>query len=685
MPSLREVLNEQCANVTAHHGVSANPYVQWLAWLQHVSVTNLSLSALAEVTGVRTVCPDADHLSTPGFIIRERQPATCYNVSMATDFAARLAALSTGPGVYLMKNAAGDVIYVGKAAALRHRVRSYFQSRGHADPKTRELVSHIADFDVVRVDTVNEALILENELIKRHQPRYNVRLKDGKSYPYICITNEAWPRVISTRRIIRDGSRYYGPYTSVGSVHRTLDLLNRLFPYRACDIKITGDAPRPCLYYHMGRCLGPCIGVVAPEEYARAIEGVALFLDGRGEELLPEMRARMDAYAEDLDFERAAKLRDEISAIEHVLERQKIVSGKGDDADIIACAQSSGGDAVVQVAFMRNGKILGSEHFVLAGTRVDDRPEEILASFVTQFYDEAAAVPPELLLANHIVDEETIATWLADRRGGRVRLTVPQRGEKRRLLEMVAKSAAENLEQARLRWLSDEQRMTAALSELAEALQLNEMPRRIECFDISTLQGSNSVASMVVFEDARPKKSDYRRFAIKDVAGQNDFAMMQEVVRRRFKRAASETETESWRQLPSLVIIDGGKGQLNAALEVLDELGARAPIVGLAKENEELFLPGQALPVILPRDSQALYLVQRVRDEAHRFAVTFHRQKRQKISIKSALDELPGVGPKRKKALIQTFGSVKNIREASEEQLAAVVGPTLARQIKLAL
>ena len=347
--------------------------------------------------------------------------AGCYNLCVVTDFSERLAALSTGPGVYLMRNAAGDVLYVGKAAALRNRVRSYFQARGHQDPKTRELVSHITDFEVVRTDTVREALILENELIKRHQPRYNVRLKDGKSYPYICVTNEEWPRVISTRRIIRDGSRYFGPYTSVGSVHRTLDLMNRLFPYRACDIKITGHAPRPCLYYHMGVCLGPCIGVVERADYMRAVEGAALFLEGRGEELLPEMRERMEALSENLDFERAAKLRDEISAIEHVLERQKIVTEKGDNADVLACAQSAGGDAVVQVAFVRNGKILGSEHFILVGTRVEDVPEDILTTFVTQFYEDAAVVPPELVMQHPLSDAETVLAWLADRRGGKVR------------------------------------------------------------------------------------------------------------------------------------------------------------------------------------------------------------------------------------------------------------------------
>jgi excinuclease ABC subunit C len=586
-----------------------------------------------------------------------------------------------------MRDERGEVIYVGKAASLRNRVRSYFSRRGHPDPKTRELVSKIADFTVIRTDTASEALILENELIKRHLPRYNVRLKDNKSYPYICITNEEWPRVISTRRIVRDGSRYFGPYTSAGSVHRTLDLLNRLFPYRVCDIKITGDAPRPCLYYHMGRCLGPCIGAPTHEEYMRTIEAVATFLDGRGEDLVPAMRERMERLAENLDFEHAAKVRDEIAAIEHVLERQKIVSDRGDNADVIAVAQSAGGDAVVQVAMVRNGKILGSEHFFMSGTRVEDAPGAILSSFITQFYEDAATIPGELIVQHEMADEGIVVPWLEERRTGRVRVVVPQRGARKKLVEMVAKSAVENLEQNRLRWLNDEQRMTAALTELADALDLPALPRRIECFDISTLQGTNMVASMVVFEDGKPKKGDYRRFSIKNVEGQNDFAAMHEVVGRRFKRLATEPETEAWARQPDLVIIDGGKGQLNAALDALRELAIRVQAVGLAKENEEIFLPETPAPVVLPRDSQALYLVQRVRDEAHRFAVTFHRQKRQKSAITSALDELPGVGPKRKKALINAFGSVKRIREASEDELASVDGisPALARQIKATL
>jgi excinuclease ABC subunit C len=606
---------------------------------------------------------------------------------MNEQFPGRLAALAAAPGVYIFKNEYGGVLYVGKASSLRSRVRSYFQSSRHPDPKTRELVSQIADFEVIRTDTASEALILENELIKRYQPKYNVMLKDGKTYPYIRITNEEWPRVLSTRKIVNDGSRYYGPFTSASSVHTTLDLLKRLFPYRACDIKITEDAPRPCLYYHIGRCLGPCIGAADRAEYRNVVDAVALFLEGRGEELVPAMQAEMESAAEALDFERAARLRDEIKAVEHVLERQKIVSGKGYEADVLAVAQSAGGDAGVQVAFVRNGKILGSEHFLMGGSRVEDDPAGILASFVGQFYEEAAMVPRELIVQHPLPDSAMVEEFLSDRRKGVVNVIVPQRGNKRQLVDMVAKSATENLEQNRLRWLSDEQKLTAALSELSDALALQSVPRRIECFDISTLQGTNTVASMVVFVDGKPSKKEYRRFAIKDVEGQNDFASMQEVIRRRFKRAALEESTESWRTLPDLVIVDGGKGQLSAAVAVLIDLGVDVPISGLAKENEELFLPGQPRPIILPRDSQALYLIQRVRDEAHRFAVSFHRKKRSKTTFKSALDDLPGVGPKRKKALIHQFGSVKRIREASVEQLAAVdgIGPALAEQIKATL
>jgi excinuclease ABC subunit C len=596
----------------------------------------------------------------------------------------RLDALGAEPGVYLMKNRYGGVIYVGKAASLRNRVRSYFGTKRGMDHKTRELVSQIDDFEVIRTDTASEALILENELIKRYQPKYNVMLRDDKSYPYIRITNEPFPRVISTRRVVNDGSRYFGPFTSAASVNRSLDALNKLFPYRLCDIEITGNADRPCLYYHIGRCNGPCIGAVDQNEYGQVINNVQLFLDGRSDEFLPQLRDQMERAAEALDFEQAARLRDEIKAIEHVLERQKIASGKRETFDVLALAKGEGGDACVQVSTIREGKMLGSEHFLMTGARIDDPPSRILGSFVTQFYDEAALVPRELVLQYQIDDQDIVAEWLSERRGGQVKLTVPKRGTRRQLVEMVGKSAEENLNHERVRWLNDEQRTTMALAELGDRLQLEKLPRRIECFDISNLQGDSPVASMVVFEDGKPKKSDYRRFGIKEVQGPNDYAMMQEVLRRRFKRAKDLESTEEWRELPDLVIVDGGKGQLNAALTVFYELEISVPVVGLAKENEEIFLPGRSDPVILPRDAQSLFLVQRVRDEAHRFAVTFHRTKRKKSSFRSALDGVRGLGPQRKKALLRTFGSVKKIREATVDDLSAVdgIGPALAEQIR---
>jgi len=631
------------------------------------------------------------------------------------DFRDRLAALAPAPGVYLMKDARGDVIYVGKAIRLRDRVRSYFQTTRHQDPKTRELVVHIVDFDVIRTDTATEALILENELIKRYQPKYNVMLKDSKTYPYLKITEEEWPRVILTRSIAKDGGRYYGPYTSAGSAYKTLNLLNRLFPYRKCEKRITGHDDL-CLYFHLAQCTAPCIGAVDRPTYMRAIDLTARFLDGHAEDVIAPIEAEMGDAADRLNFERAAELRDRLTAVKHVVERQKIVGASGDNVDIVAVAQGPGGDAGVQVGFLRNGKILGSEFFPMRA-RIEDTPQEVLAGFIAQFYADAAVVPPVMLLQHLLPDAEAVvlADWLRDRRGGRVELVVPRRGQKRQLVEMVAKSAVQNLEQSRLRFLSDEQKMVGALAELADALDLPRLPRRIECFDISNLHGTNPVASMVVFEGGRPAKKEYRRFAIKTVEGSNDFAMMAEVIRRRFRRAveadagaaataaveaAGGVDTDAatvevavatpstWAALPDLVIVDGGKGQLSAALDALAEVGmADQPIVGLAKENEELFLPHHRDPVVLARDAQALFLVQRVRDEAHRFAVSFHRQRRSKATFQSKLDDVAGIGPKRKKALIRHFGSLKGIKDATELELVAVEGitPAIAAQIKSAL
>ena len=613
----------------------------------------------------------------------------------ALPFEGRLGALPAAPGCYIMKDSRGRVIYVGKAKQLRDRVRSYFGAPRSLTAKTRELVARIADFEVVRTDTEAEALILENELIKRHQPKYNILLKDDKTYPYLKITNEEWPTIVSTRTVLKDGARYFGPFADARASYSTLKVLHRTFPYRKPNApcknkKLTGDWARPCQYYHMRQCLGPCIGASSREAYDAALDGAARFLQGRNEELLAERRARMEQAAEALDFELAARLRDEIRDLEHVLERQKIVSPTGGDADIVAVAQGAGGDACVQVSELRNGKVLGSQHYLMEA-HIEDAPAEILQRFVTQHYTDAPAFPPRLLLQHALPDAEAVAEVLRAARGGPVRLAVPQRGDKRQLVEMVAKSAAENLEQERLKWLNNEQKTTMALTELAEALDLAALPMRIECYDISNIQGTNSVAAMVVFEEGKPKKSEYRKFAIRTVEGPNDFASLQETLRRRFKRAkeAADNPDEggSWARLPDLIIIDGGKGQLSASLEVLHELDVHLPTVGLAKENEEIFLPETPEPVILPRNSQALFLVQRIRDETHRFAITFHRQKRGKSALRSTMDDLPGIGPKRKKALLKHFGSPKRIREASVEELAQVEGisKALAEKIRAGL
>ena len=604
------------------------------------------------------------------------------------DFSQRLRALAPAPGVYLMRDAHSNVIYVGKAMRLRDRVRSYFQSTRIGDAKTRELVRQITDFEVIRTDTPTEALILENELIKRYQPRYNVMLKDSKTYPYLKITDEEWPRIVSTRRVVSDGGRYFGPYTSAGSAYRTLNLLNRLFPYRKCDKRITGH-DEVCLYYHLHQCSAPCISLVDRETYMQAIEGAAKFLNGQAEEIVHTLDEEMAQAADAWNFERAAELRDRINAINHVLERQKIVSPNRDNADVIAIAKGEGGDAGVQVGFLRAGRLLGSEFFPMQA-RLEDSPPEILASFVSQFYADAAIVPPQLILDDELPSEERefLNSWLAERRGGPVTLTVPKRGRKRDLVTMVAQSAQENLEQSRLKFLSDEQRMTGALTELAEALDLPRMPRRIECFDISTLHGTNSVGSMTVFEDGRPAKKEYRRFTIKTVDGTDDFAMMREVISRRFRHASDEDEDGKWSRLPDLVIVDGGKGQLSAALAGLSDVGwTEQSIVALAKENEELYLPGT------PHRSSYL--------ETHRPSFwsnacgTRHIGSRSLFTGRSARNrrfrrdwtKSQVLDRNASRHLLRKFGSLKAIQAAETDELAAVPGMTrtVAELIKTTL
>jgi excinuclease ABC subunit C len=582
-----------------------------------------------------------------------------------------------------MRDVNSTVIYVGKAIDLRSRVRTYFQPSSWEDSKVRAIASEIADLEFIVTDTELEALILEANLIKEHRPRYNVHLKDDKRYPYIKITSvDPFPKVFITRRMERDGSRYFGPFTSSPAVHQTLDLLRKSFPYLTCNREITGQDPRPCMYYDIKLCLGPCVGAVTQEEYCAMIRGLARFLEGRSEEVVADLETRMKAASDELDFEQAASLRDQLQAVRRVVERQKIVSSAGTDQDVIAFAREDG-DACVQVFFIRGGKLLGREYFVLEGAQDEDE-REVMAAFLKQFYEEAAFVPPEVLLPEQIEEALVIEQWLRRKRGAKVTLRVPRRGQKRELVALAAENASETLSALRAQWQADAHKHEQALSELQEALDLSKSPVRIECYDISTTQGTEIVGSMVVFVHAVPRKSDYRRFVVRSLQGPDDYASMREVLQRRFRRWQMATsgdmlgkrDIKGWAKLPDLLIVDGGKGQLQVAVEVLQEFDLldRVPVAGLAKQREEIFLPGRSKPILLPRRSQGLYLVQRVRDEAHRFAITHHRARRRRAGVASQLDSIPGVGPSRRKALLKAFGSIDGIRAASVEQVAAVPG-----------
>lgn len=603
----------------------------------------------------------------------------------------RLAGLPDRPGVYIFKDVRGAVIYVGKAVVLKNRVRSYFHASANHTPKTERLVMEIADLEWIVTDSELEALILESELIKRHQPRYNVRLKDDKRYPYIKISlQEDFPRIFIVRSAQHDGARYFGPFTSSQAVHQTLDVLRRLFPYRTCNREITGEDARPCLYYHIKRCTGPCIGAIDRAGYREVIDQAILFLEGKSEVVVAGMARRMEEAAAALDFERAAVLRDQVAAINTIIERQRIVSEHLHDHDIVAFARDNG-QACVQVFFIRNGKLIGREYFVLTGAQDEDE-SEVMGSFIKQFYSEAAQIPPEILLQNDLDEFAVIQSWLNQRRGTKVSLKVPKRGEKKAIVNMARENAVETLARLRDEWNADAHRHTEALTQLQEALELPAPPARIECYDISTLQGRNTVGSMVVFEQGAPSKQDYRHFRIKTVTGQDDFASMAEVLSRRFARARSarDVRTEAgkadrWAIMPDLIILDGGKGQLSTVREVMEGLGVdHIPTVGLAKQEEEIFLPGRPESVRLPGGSEALFLVQRIRDEAHRFAVTYHRKLRGKDSTRSLLDDIPGIGPKRRQALLKQFGSLDGIRSASVEDLAAVPGMNRSAAEKLA-
>ena len=646
------------------------------------------------------------------------------------DFDHRLRVTPEKPGVYLMKDAGDRVVYVGKASSLRNRIRSYFGSSHNLSLKIQKMVAKVADFEFIVTDSDAEALILECTLIKKFRPQYNARLKDDKSYPYIKIDlSEDFPQVYITRRVVKGGARYFGPFATVGSVRKTLDLLKKLFPYRSCTKVITGKDPRPCLEYYINRCGAPCVGAVTKEEYHKVIQQVIMFMEGKTDRVVDDLRQKMDEASRALEFERAAVLRDQVRNIQQVTEEQriKVSSSASHDMDAIAMAQGQD-EAWLEVFFIRQGKLIGRDHFIMEGTQ-DDPPGHIMAEFIKQFYQSVSFIPPRIILQHPLEEGKLIQDWLKSKRGAAVTLARPLRGERYKLIRMVGENASHGLSQMRAKWLSNADAIQQAVAELHEELSLPSLPLRIECYDISNTQGTNSVGSMVTFQDGVPKPAHYRRFRIKQVEGIDDYAMMQEVMRRRFKRlaalngkgrppslrsqgggsqregdvhpqpeplpsrervllmdgeAATAVAEGSWGVIPDLVLIDGGKGHLSAALEVFLELGIDfIPLASIAKENEWLFVPQTPEPIVLPANSQALHLVQRIRDEAHRFAITYHRKLRSKAGITSAVDLVTGIGPKRKRMLMRRFGSIKGIKEAALDDIAAIPGMTRSLAVRL--
>jgi excinuclease ABC subunit C len=620
---------------------------------------------------------------------------------------AQVASFPDAPGVYLFKDPRGRVLYVGKADVLRDRVRAYFGPS--LDVRHIRMVERSERVEFAVTGSISEAYLLEANLIKQHKPRYNIRLKDDKSYPYVKITlGEDFPRILRTRSLGDRSARYFGPFANAKSVDQSLDLLQKLFPYRTCKLTIlAGDegkgrtvppsalpGGRPCLLFHLKRCTAPCVGSTTKDEYRATIDKSVLFLEGRYETLARATRKEMESAAETLEFERAAALRDRLTAIDRTLDRQEVHAYKGDDFDVLAAATAEG-DSVVQLFRVRDGTIVGRDHFALEGA--EGAPAaEVIASFLRQHYSAATMLPPEIVTPTKLPDAESLEAFLSERRGGPARLHVPQRGKKRHLAELAERNATDALEQERVRWLADRGKTEVALRELQEALGLEGPPKRIECYDVSHVQGTSVVSSMIVFEDGRPAKSQYRRFRARISDRNDDFTNMRDTLRRRFARSSvgatggdgdAVAARTTW-PLPDLIILDGGKGQLSAGLAALADAGRlQIPIAALAKEREELFVPNRPDPIVLPRTAQGLYLVQRIRDEAHRFAVTYHQKVRSRRAVRSILDDIAGVGPARKRALLRKFGSVRAMQEAPVEELAAVggVGNALAERIKLAL
>jgi len=597
----------------------------------------------------------------------------------------KLRELPTSPGVYIFLGEGGEVLYVGKASSLRNRVRSYFQPSG-ASPKAREIAREAVDLDYIVTRNEAEALILEDALIKKHRPRYNTRLRDDKRYPYVKITAERYPRVLFVRRPENDGARYFGPFTSAKSLRRLLSIAQKVFPLRTCNLDLdSGKAYRPCLYYHLGKCPGPCTGDVSPEEYRRHVEGVAAILSGKTEQIIRELRERMEAAAREERFEEAAKLRDYLRALERLREKQAVALPEPVDLDAVGIAAENGRGYGL-VLLVRGGRLIGREGFPLVVPE-GSSSREVLADFLDQYYTRTTSIPQEVLLPLEIPEVEALSDYLASRRGQGVVVRIPLRGPRRELVEMARRNASLALRRAAAEELSLP-REEEALEELAQALELSARPWRIEAFDISNIRGKEATGSLVAFVGGRPRRDAYRRFRVRISGKPDDYAMMEEVLRRRFSHGLRELQEArpggKFSEFPDLLLVDGGKGQLNVALRVLEELGLSGiEVAALAKREEEIYRPGRRDPIRLPRDSEALKLLQRIRDEAHRFAVEYHRHLRRKEALSSLLDSVPGIGPVRRGQLLERFGSLEELKRASLEELLSIPGFPKSIALKL--
>ncbi len=591
----------------------------------------------------------------------------------------KLQNLPDKPGVYQFKNDKGKIIYVGKAINLKNRVRSYFHN-SVTSPKTLALVNKINDLELIVTDNEVEALVLENNLIKEYKPRYNVNLKDDKSYPFIRVTNELFPRIFPTRHIIRDGSKYFGPYTDVKNMKSSLRLLNQIFMIRSCKLIIDEDAIakkkfKVCLDYHIKKCEGPCEGLISPETYNERVTGVIKVLKGKTEDIIKELQIEMSSAGEALEFEKAAFIRDKINQLQAIAAKQKIVSDDFEDRDIISIAYE-GKDSACSVFNIRSGKLIAKKQLKLSIEEWEDI-SEIYSAAIEFYYGEFVDIPEEIVLETNPTDAETLIEWLSMRANKKVKFVIPKKRSLSSLVKMCKENAIFQLKEIQIQKMKKEGHVPYALAALQRDLRLNVLPRKIECFDISNLQGTDSVASMVVFEDGKPKKSLYRKFIIKEVEGPDDFSSMREVIRRRYSKLMEENGS-----LPELIMVDGGKGQLSSAVEILDNLGFKKyNIIGLAKRLEEVFFPEQSDPASIPKTSSGLKLLQNIRDEAHRFAITFHRNRRSKRTIQTELTGIKGIGPSTAKLLLKELGSVSAVKESSVDQLSNIIGKQKAEII----